>query len=299
MITLAKISSVTLTTFGAFLEGVGTILEKKTLRIKGVNYKNYIPFGFLLIVLAAIPIFFILSSIFPQIFNWKITQEAFELKNILIFSLIILTAILANLLVYYAMKWEKITELEPIRLSQSLFVIILAFIFYASERNTLSIIIPAIIASLALIGSHIKRHHLQFNKYARAAIFGSFLFALELVISKTLLNFYSPLTLYVLRCLFIFLFTLIIFNKNIKNVNKTAWTYMIITGFIWVIYRGILYYSYNLNGVIFTTLLFLLSPIFIYLFSYKYLNEKPNWKNIIASIIILICVIYGTLINSH
>jgi drug/metabolite transporter (DMT)-like permease len=296
-ITFAKLSSASLATFGALLEGIGTILEKKTLRIKGVSYQNYITIGFLLIVLASIPVFLVLSSFFPQIFNWRIASEAFQLKNILIFTSVIIISVIANMFVYYAMKWEKITELEPIKLSQALFVIILAFIFYAAERQTISVIIPALIASLALIFSHFKRHHVQFNKYAMAAIAGSFFFALELVISRVLLDFYSPLTFYLLRCFFIFLIALIIFNKQIKNVNKTAWTYITITGFIWVIYRSILYYSYTLKGIIFTTLLFLLAPIFIYLFSYKYLNEKPNWRNIIASIIILLCVLYATFIN--
>jgi drug/metabolite transporter (DMT)-like permease len=195
------------------------------------------------------------------------------------------------------MKWEKITALEPIRLSQALFVIVLAFIFYESERTATSVIIPAFIAAIALIFSHIRRHHFQFNKYAIAAIAGSFFFAVELVISKSLLEFYSPLTFYILRCLFIFFIALIIFNKNIKNVSKDAWSYMIATGFIWVIYRSILYYSYTLKGIIFTTLLFLLAPVFIYFFSYKYLDEKPNWRNIIASIIIVLCILYATFVN--
>jgi drug/metabolite transporter (DMT)-like permease len=45
--------------------------------------------------------------------------------------------------------------------------------------------------------------------------------------------------------------------------------------------------------VIFTTLIFLLTPVFIYIFSRIYLNEKLNWRNILASIIIVLCVLYA------
>src|SRR3989344_4150987 len=100
---------------------------------------------------------------------------------------------LANLFYFYAIKWEKVTHLEPVKISESLFIILIAIIFSfifgigLYERN-LNVIIPAIIASLALIFSHIKKHHLEFNKYFVAAIFGSFFFALELVLSRLILD---------------------------------------------------------------------------------------------------------------
>ena len=299
-ITPAKLSTISLATFGAFLEASGTVIEKIVLRKHKINSKIYTTFEFLAIVLSAIPIFLILSKIFPSVFSFTITQEAFQLKNLLILATIILFALFANLLVFYAIKWEKITELEPIRLAQPLFVVILALILYASERETPpQVLIAALVASLALIFSHIKKYHISFNKYALAALFGSFFFAVDLALSKFLLPFYSPLSLYFIRSIILLVICLFVFRPKLNIASKKSWFLIAITGFIWVLYRAILYYSYTAKGVIFTTLLFLLTPIFIYLFSYIYLKEKPTWRNITASIIILACVIYASFANGY
>jgi len=284
--------------FGAFLEAAGTILEKKILKGK-IDFKSYNVFGFLAIILLIIPCIFVLGYFFPLLFSIRIHPAALELKNILIMSLIVLLSILANLLIFYAMKWEKITEIEPIRLFQPLFVIVFAFILYSSERQTgTPIIIAAVIASLALIFSHVKKHHIKISKYSIAAFLGSLFFAAELAVSKEILNYYSPLSFYLVRCLFIFIITLFIFRPKFSSIPNKKWPYVFLVVFIWIFYRILLYFSYETKGVIITTLLFILTPVFIYIFSYFYLKEKPNWRNIVASIIIVLCVAYAMIVAS-
>jgi len=284
--------------FGAFLEAAGTVLEKKILRGK-MDFKSYNVFSFLAIILVLIPCFLILGHFFPLLFSFKIQSGALEIKNVLIMSAIILLSILANLFVFYAMKWEKITEIEPIRLFQPLFVIIFAFLLYSSERQTgTSLIIAAVIASLALIFSHVKKHHFRISKYSLAAFLGSVFFAAELAISKEILNFYSPMSFYLIRCLFIFIITYLIFRPKFSSIPNQKWPYVFLVAFIWILYRVLLYFSYETKGIIITTLLFILAPVFIYLLSYFYLKEKPNWRNIIAAIIIILCVAYAMIITA-
>ena len=284
--------------FGAFLEAVGTVLEKKILKGK-INFKSYNVFSFLAIIILLIPCLIVLGHFFPLLFSLKIQAGALELKNILIMSAIIALSILANLFVFYAMKWEKITEIEPLRLFQPLFVVIFAFILYSSERQTgTSLIIAAIIASLALILSHIRKHHLRISKYSIAAFFGSIFFAAELAISKEILNFYSPMSFYLVRCFFIFIITFFIFRPKFSSIPNKKWPYVFLVAFIWILYRILLYFSYETKGIIITTLLFILAPVFIYTLSYFYLKEKPNWRNIIAAIVILICVAYAMIVAS-
>ena len=137
---------------------------------------------------------------------------------------------MANLFVFYAMKWEKITEIEPIRLFQPLFVIIFAFLLYSSERQTAApLIIAAIVASLALILSHIRRHHLKISRYSLAAFLGSIFFAAELAISKEILNFYSPMSFYLIRCLFIFIITYLIFRPKLNSIPNQKWPDVFVT----------------------------------------------------------------------
>jgi len=276
---------------GAVALATGTIIEKMILRKKTVGIKLYQTAQFLAIVLAMIPFIY---------FFWKMDVAALQTKNLLIFGLVILFSITANLFVFYSLKWEKITNIQPARILEPLFIILLAILFSfffdsGMYQRNLKIIIPALIAGAALVFSHIRRHHLYFNKYFIAAILGSFFFALELVITRLILDFYSPITFYFLRCSTIFLISLALFKPKFSKLNKKSKYLILATGFIWFIYRVVIYYGYIYLGVISTTLMIMLGPIFIYLFAWKFLKEKLHWKNIVAAAVIVACVLYGIL----
>lgn len=273
---------------GAIALAGGTIFEREILKKKGMSVKKYNVIEFLGIVIVMIPIIY---------FFWKLNAQALELKNILIFAGVIIASIIANIFTFYSMKGEKINNLEPAKMLEPLFTILLAIIFSffirgVYERNA-HVIIPALIAGLALVLSHVKREHLNFNKYFLAAIVGSFFFALELIISKLILDFYSPVSFYFLRCFAILLVSYIIFRPKLSNVDyKLKWK-MLLVGAIWVVYRVATYYGYIKIGIISTTLILMLAPIFIYTFAKIFLKEKINARNIIASVIILVCVLYA------
>ena len=67
---------------------------------------------------------------------------------------------------------------------------------------------------------------------------------------------------------------------------------------IWVIYRVILYWGYLAYGVVFTTMLFILAPVFIYIFARIFLKEKIELRNIIAAMVIVICVILAIILKA-
>lgn len=277
---------------GAIALASGTILERIVLRKRKIGVKLYQTAAFLAIVLAMVPFLY---------FFWKLDPAAFEFKNILIFLIVIVFSILANLLVFYSLKWEKVSNLEPARVLEPLFIIFLAIIFsfFVSdlyERN-FNIIIPALIAGAALIFSHVKRHHLTFNKYFIAAVLGSFFFAVELVVSMLILNFYSPMSFYFLRSSAILLISFIIFRPNFKKLDTKVRWLIFLTGAIWAFYRVIIYYGYLNIGIIFTTLIIMLGPIFIYIFAKIFLKEKLNWRNVVAGIVIAASVIYAIVGN--
>lgn len=274
---------------GAIALAGGTIFEREILKRRGMDIKKYQTLEFLGITIILIPLLY---------FFWKFNLQALELKNILIFIGVVIAAIIANLFTFYSMKGEKINNLEPAKMLEPLFTIILAIIFSffvkgLYERNT-QIIIPALIAGITLILSHVKREHLNFNKYFLAAIVGSFFFALELIVSNLILNLYSPVTFYFLRCSAILLISFIIFRSKLSNIESKLKLKMLLVGAIWVVYRVVTYYGYIKIGIISTTLILMLGPIFIYLLAKIFLKEKINARNIIASIIILACVLYAS-----
>ncbi len=272
---------------GAVTLAGGTILERLILKGKRVGIRTYQIASFLSIVVVLLPLLY---------FFWKLDPAALALKNVFIFFLVVLFAVLANFLAFYSLKGERVGKLEPARVMEDFFIILLVLVFslfsdvYAKNPR---IIIPAIIASLALVFSHIEKHHLNFNKYFVAAIFGSFFFALELVTSRLILDFYSPVSFYFFRCAFILVFSLTLFRPNFKELeNKTGWM-VFITGIVWVAYRVVIYYGYLKIGIVFTTLILMLGPVFIYLFAHFFLGEKMSWKNFLASAIIVAAIVYA------
>ncbi len=266
---------------GAFLEATGVILEKKMLRSRKFDYRNYTVFGFLAIVLVMIPFIY---------FVWRMDAPAFELKNMGIFAFVVFASVFANLLIFYSLKREKIAEFEPTWLMQPLFTVILAAVFFSSERN-LTLFILAFIASLALVVTHVKKHHLYFNRYLIAALLGNFFFAVELVASKLILEHYSPFSFYFLRCLFIFAIVFALYKPDFGKLDKKSGPMIATIAIIWVFYRAIIYYGYTSLGIIFTTILFTLSPVLMLVFAVIFFKERPTLKQIIANGVVLACVV--------
>jgi drug/metabolite transporter (DMT)-like permease len=272
---------------GALLEATGMIIEKKTLKKKNINYKNYSIYSFFVIVVMIIPFLF---------FFWRLDPKAFQLTNLLIFFAISIIALIANLLIFYSLKRETLSEFEPIVLMQPLFTILIAFILsffisaYSNENNPL-ILILALIASIALISSHLKKHHLVYNKYILAALLGGFLFAVELVLSKMILPYYSSWTFYFLRCVIILIIASLIFKPNFKKIDRQSHYFTWIVSLIWIVYRAILYWGYGTLGIIYTTMILsLLSPVLVFVFARIFLKEKLTLKHIISAIIIVSCI---------
>ena len=276
----------------ALSNAVSTILERTVLKKRKIDINDYYVAGFLAAVISMLPFIY---------FFWKFDIGAFELENISIFILIIVLSFAANIFFFYSIKGEKVTMTEPARVVEPLFVILLAilfsFIFGTSmyDRNP-KIIIPALIAAFALLFSHIKRHHLKFDRYFSAALLASFLFALEMVLTIVILEFYSPFSFYFIRCSIISLISIIVFKPKLSKIENKTKLEIFGIGFLWVVYRILVYYGYLHLGVINTTLIIMLSPIFIYILAFKFLKEKPNWKNIVSSFVIVACVVYSLLV---
>ncbi|MDO8623362.1 MAG: DMT family transporter [archaeon] len=279
---------------GAIALATGTIFEKIILAKRKVDMKLYLTISFFLVSVFLLPFIY---------FFWKLTPEAFEIKNILIFISVVICAISGNLLFYYSIRWEKVTNTEPARMLEPLFTIFLAIIFsfivtsgiYESDKK---ILIPAIIASVALIFSHLKKDHLVFNKYFIAAIFSSLAFALELIMSRLILDYYSPFTFYFFRCVSICLIGLIIFRpkfSGLKKIKISTKLMILATAAVWITYRAVIYYGYLSLGIVFTTLMIMIGPVLIYLFAFIFLKEKITLRNIIAGVIILGCILYASL----
>ncbi len=268
----------------------GGVTFQKVILNKKADVKKYQVLEFLAIIIIMIPLLF---------FFWKLEPQALELKNILIFSGIVIISVIANMFGFAAIKGEKVNNLEPARMMNPLFLVLLAILFSfinpSLYERDFTIIIPALIAGVALILSHIKKHHLNFNKYFRFAIYAGFLYALEMVLSRLILDYYTPISFYFLRCAGIFIVSYLILRPKMDGITKKVELKILGVGVLWVGYRILIYYGFIYLGVMFTTLLSMLGPIFIYAFARIFLKEKIGWKNLVASGVILASIAYVTL----
>lgn len=271
----------------ALFYGVGSIFQKSMLRKRNMDIKLYQVTVFFAIAIVLIPFLFLIGGLDPK---------ALSLWSIVIMFSIVVLALLANYFQFTAIKKEPLTNLEPAMMIEPLLIVvvavILSFFFPEDFERNLNIVIPALIASAALIFSHVRKHHLVFNKYFIAVIIASFLFATEVTLSRLILDFYKPVTFYFVRCLLVGIVSLAIFKPHFRKLDgKLSWE-LLGLGLIFVIYRILMYYGFIYLGVIFTTLVIMVGPIFVYALAWKFLHEKLDWKNIVAAIVILACVGY-------
>ena len=161
--------------------------------------------------------------------------------------------------------------------------------------RSIKVLIPALIAGATLMIAHVKKHQLKFSKYFLAALAGSLFFAIELTLSRLVLEETNGITFYFLRCIFVLAISYVIFRpKFSNNIDKTSKINLVVAGVIWVIHRVIVYFGYVKLGVIETTLVIMLGPVLLYFFAWKFLKEKLTKKNVITSVIILACILYAT-----
>ena len=111
--------------FGAFLEATGAILVKKIINKHGINFRNYIVYIFFSIVLISLPLLF---------FFWKVESGALDLPNLILLASIVIISIFANFFIFYSLKKEDLSEIQPIRLTTPLFTILIVFILSFSLR---------------------------------------------------------------------------------------------------------------------------------------------------------------------
>lgn len=272
---------------GATLDAGGTVLYKFLANRQRVTYKDFMVYGFGAIVLVSLPLLY---------FFWDIHPLAGRNMNMALLAMVVVFSIFANYFTFYAFKNKDLSKIQTLRLTLPLFTVLLAFFFsfffqvYSNERNYY-VLLFAFIASVTLVLSNIKKHHFRFDKYSWAMLVGSFFFALELTLSKPLVAFYHPVTLYFIRSFFIFIVAFALFRGQLSKVKLSGKWLFLAAALFWVGYRALLYYAYGVFGIVFTTTVFILSPVFIYLSSWMFLKEKITVRQVISSMVIVACVI--------
>lgn len=273
------------------LGSADTVYEKSFFAKRIGKYRLLVP---MLFVFA----FLILIIFFVPFLEHSIKSAAFTTIPLILFISMIVMASVRNMLYYYSFQQECLCEIEPFIVFVPLATILLAGLVYPDERSHPAILVLAIIASCALVFSHIKKKHLVFHKALIPMFAVIVLSAAENIITKELLVNFSPIALYTVRSFFIALLLISTVRPSFKELTRNDVKNLFIISFLWVFTMIFYYYAYQKVGVVYTELINTLSPVLIILGSYLFLKDRAVTKrNIAALVIIIICVVIAQFIG--
>ena len=266
----------------AILQAGSFTLDKVVLSIRRVNFKTYTGVSFPLIFLITLVIFFIFRP--PLSFDLL----AGNLWWLLLVS--IGMTIVTNLVFYRALDDDKLGEIQTLDLLHAIPIIIFASIIFADERNFL-VIIPALVASSAVIWSHWEHHRFKIAKHTLPFLIWSLSVApIGASISKVLLASWNPISLELVRAGAVALILGPLFARYAQKVSFKAFSLLLATNILTSIAWILFYFSYQRSGIIYTILVFSLQPLLVYLASVFFLKEPFHWKKATAFAIVLLSI---------
>ncbi len=267
----------------AILQAGSYTLDKVILSVRGVSFKTYTGVSFPLVFAITLVIFCLIRPPF------SIHLLSGHLAWLLAAS--ILLALITNLIFYRALDHDSLGEIQTLDLFGNLPIILFATIVFTDERN-LSIVVPALIASGALIWAHWQHHRLVIApRTVPFVVWGLTGHPLAAAISKILLQTWNPISLELVRSGAMAIVLGFTFSGEIKKTSSKAGLLLLITNALTSIGVILFYFSYQRLGIVHTMLLFSLQPVLVYTASLALLKEKLQPKKLIAFCIVLICIV--------
>jgi drug/metabolite transporter (DMT)-like permease len=271
----------------AISQASGIIIDKIVLTRREVELRVFIPVLFLFLMLS--------TAIILPFFGW-VKPEIAEPKYLIVFAAMLLTAIIWNVFYYRGAQKQKVQEFELIMMFQPLFTIFLAAVLI--ERNVSAhVFIASVIAAVALIAAHLRKMHFEFNQYSWGLIGAVVFMSAEIILQKILLNVFSPVALYFIRTLIIFLFFYFYYKPSIEKVSSTNSLLIAGSALLGTAQMVSKLYGYGAYGVIYTSLVMIAAPILVYILSTILLHEKMKFKTIASAVVIIGCIVYATLLG--
>lgn len=275
--------------FAAFLQAGSFTLDKIVLSIRRVNFKTYTGVSF--------PLIFLITLVIFLIFRPPLSFELFSGNLLWLLLVSIIIMVITNLVFYRALDDDKLSEIQTLNLLPGIPIIIFSSIIFADERNYF-VIIPALIASFAIIWSHWQHHHFEIAKKSLPFLIWSLSIApVGAAISKVLLANWNPISLELVRSGTIALILGPLFFRYSSKITGKSFFILfaanILTSIAWILY----YFSYQISGIVFTILVFSLQPLLVYFSSVFILKEPLRWKKVIAFFIVLLSIAAAKIIR--
>jgi drug/metabolite transporter (DMT)-like permease len=272
----------------AVLQAASFTCDKAILNIRRISYKTYTAVSFPLLLLFDCAIW----AIFRPRLDWGLLDG--QIGVLVIAS--ILTLVVTNLLYYRALKEDQLSEINVVSLTAAIPVILVNGLIFADERR-LAIVVPALVAALAVVWAHWENHRLHFAKHTPSFLLWLWFTApLNAAAAKVILHTWSPITLELVRDGVMALILLPLFHASIKRIPARGWWLLLATNALsssaWMLY----FLGYQRIGVIASALVFSLQPLLVYFAGVVILKEPFAPRKFIAFLIVLASIAVSQLI---
>ena len=273
----------------ALLQTVSFTLDKIVLSVKRVDFRAYTGVSFPLSFAVNVTLFFLFRPLLPH--DWSSGY----------YGLLLVSAIgigfLTNILFYRALDHDKLGEIETLGLLNTVPVIIVTGILFADERN-FAVLIPALVASVAVVWSHWERHHIQIARDTWPYLCWALVIApVSAAISKELLTVWNPIALEMVRTGALAAMFLFIFRDAIIKVPAHAIRLLLVTNILTTVAWVLFFFGYQRLGIVHTLLIFSLQPFLVYMSSIFVLKERPALKRVVGFVIVLVSIGIAELMN--
>lgn len=273
----------------AVFQASALTFDKVILSIRGVTFRGYIGTSFAVSFGIVLAIFLVVRpplhiGLFAD-FRWAM---------VLVSSAI---GIGGNLLFYRALDGDRLGEIQTLDLLPHVPVIIVSSIVFSDERN-LFVLVPALVASLAILWSHWEHHHLAILRYSLSFLLFSLISApVAASFSKILLETWHPVTLDLVRSGAMAMVLTPLFSRQLARVTTRAFLFLLVTNALTTVAWLLFFFSYQRSGIVYTLLLFSLQPLLVYLASLIFLKEPFHVKKFIAFGVVLAMIVSAQLLQ--
>ncbi|MBN2585321.1 DMT family transporter [Patescibacteria group bacterium] len=270
----------------AVIDSVALVLTKRSLNIfKQLTNQAFAFWIFLFIVLV---------GLITLPWSGHIDPTALSFRYIILILVVVVLAANYNLLYYYSLKHKRVSQLEPLLLFTPLLTIFIAGLAYPDERAW-QIYLAGSLAIGLLIWSRWHAGKLKWDTATWSILGFAVLYGIEVVIIRQLLDVYSPVSLYLVRCSTTALFLWILARGRMPMINWRQAGYLFGLAVSAVVVTYLVYSSYQMQGIGATVMVLILSPVLIYTLSAVVLKEKISSRDIIASIGVVLLVLWASL----
>lgn len=265
------------------------ILSKITLTGRHVSVHVFTPLIFLFL-------FLITAVLVPWLGRFDFAA-ALKPTPFLAAAVVVIIAAIWNVFQDRAIKNETVQEFEGFILLVPLLTMVLSGLFFDIASTSPRVFVSVLVASAALVIGHFEKHKIIFNRNSRWLLLAVLLMAIENNLQNYLLEIWSPTALYFVRTFFVFVLLMVAAKPTFDHLSvKSIWL-TFAAALAGVAHMIAKFYGYQTVGIAYTTLVLVLEPVFTFTFDKIILREKIQPRYLVATIIILSAVVYGSLVR--